>query len=170
MNQFIIKRLDHTDVEDFRQIRLAALAKSPTMFGAHYAVESVKPLDFFIQRLSASFVFGAYQAQTIIGLAVLTPESGMKTQHKAHLTALFVEPEFRRKSVAEQLLSFLMDYSQQNLEQIMLSVFEDNRAAINLYKKYGFEIYGIEQQSVKDQGCYRNEVLMKFFTPFRGIQ
>lgn len=49
------------------------------------------------------------------------------------------------------------------MEQILLTVADDNKPAIHLYKKFGFETYGIEIQAMKDNGRYIDEILMKRF-------
>ena len=145
-----IKILSVDESNDFRTIRLSALEKSPEMFGSTYIAEIEKPLDFFKDCLSNSTVFGAYQKNKIIGLATLTQENGIKFSHKASLSSVFIEPEFQKNS-------------EKHVEQILLTVADDNKPAIHLYKKFGFETYGIETQAMKDNGQYTNEVLMKRF-------
>ena len=158
-----IKILNIYNSNDFRTISLSALEKSPEMFGSTYIAEVEKPLDFFKDCLSTSTVFGAYQKNKIIGLATLTQENGIKFSHKASLSSVFIEPEFQQKGVASILLGAIIEYSEKHVEQILLTVADDNKPAIHLYKKFGFETYGIETQAMKDNGQYTDEVLMKRF-------
>ena len=158
-----IKILSVDDSNDFRTIRLSALEKAPKMFGSTYIAEVEKPLDFFKDCLSTSTVFGAYQKNKIIGLATLTQENGIKFSHKASLSSVFIEPEFQKKGVASILLSAIIEYSEKHVEQILLTVADDNKPAIHLYKKFGFETYGIETQAMKVNGQYTDEILMKRF-------
>ena len=158
-----IKILNVDESNDFRTIRLSALEKSPEMFGSTYIAEVEKPLVFFKSCLSSSTVFGAYYKNKIIGLATLTQENGIKFSHKASLSSVFIEPEFQKKGVASILLSAIIEYSEKHVEQILLTVADDNKPAIHLYKKFGFETYGIETQAMKDNGQYTDEVLMKRF-------
>lgn len=58
----------------------------------------------------------------------------------------------------------VIEYSKKHVEQILLTVADDNKPAIHLYKKFGFETYGIETQAMKDNGQYIDEILMKRFT------
>lgn len=56
-----IKILGVAELNDFRMIRLSALAKAPEMFGSTYDSEVVKPLSFFkaayqVQRFLASII------------------------------------------------------------------------------------------------------------------
>lgn len=158
-----IKILGKDESSDFRTIRLSALEKSPEMFGSIYRDEVEKPLVFFENCLSNSTVFGVYHIDRIIGLATLTQESGVKFSHKASLSSVFIEPEFQQKGVASNLLSAIIEYSKKHVEQILLTVAEDNKPAIHLYRKFGFETYGIEKKALKDNGQYIDEVLMKRF-------
>ena len=84
--------------------------------------------------------------ERIIGLATLTQESGVKFSHKASLSSVFIEPEFQKKGVASNLLSAVIEHSKKHVEQILLTVAEDNKPAIHLYRKFGFETYGIEKK------------------------
>ena len=158
-----IKILSVNELNDFRTIRLSALEKSPEMFGSTYIAEVEKPLVFFKNCLSSSTVFGAYYKNKIIGLATLTQENGIKLSHKAALSGVFIEPEFQLKGVASSLLSAVIEYGEKYAEQILLTVADDNKPAIHLYKKFGFETYGIETQAMKDNGQYIDEILMKRF-------
>ena len=158
-----IKILNVDESNDFRTIRLSALEKSPEMFGSTYIAEVEKPLVFFKNCLSSSTVFGAYYKNKIIGLATLTQENGIKFSHKASISSVFIEPEFQQKGVASILLSAIIEYSEKYVEQILLTVADDNKPAIHLYKKFGFETYGIETQAMKVNGQYTDEILMKRF-------
>ena len=158
-----IKILNVDESNDFRTIRLSALEKSPEMFGSTYIAEVNKPLGFFEDCLSSSTVFGAYHENRIIGLATLTQENGVKFSHKASLSSVFIEPEFQQKGVASNLLSAVIEHSKKYVEQILLTVADDNKPAIRLYKKFGFETYGIETKAMKDNGQYIDEILMKRF-------
>ncbi|MBE2164290.1 GNAT family N-acetyltransferase [Acinetobacter oleivorans] len=158
-----IKILSVNQVEDFRTIRLSALEKSPKMFGSTYTTEVVKPLMFFETCLSNATVFGVYHKDRIIGLAALTQEIGAKFSHKAFLNSVFIEPEFQKKGIANHLLNVVVEYSKKYVEQILLTVAEDNKAAIHLYKKLGFQTYGVDEKTLKDKEEYINEILMNLF-------
>jgi ribosomal protein S18 acetylase RimI-like enzyme len=158
-----IKILSKNELKDFRTIRLSALEKAPEMFGATYSVEVEKPLNFFEACLSNSTVFGVYHKDEIIGLATLTQEIGAKFSHKAYLSSVFIEPEFQQKGIAGRLLTAIVEYSKKHVEQILLTVADDNKPAIQLYKKIGFEAYGIEKKALKDSEQYIDEILMKLF-------
>ena len=158
-----IKILGAAELNDFRIIRLSALAKAPEMFGSTYDSEVVKPLSFFQSCLSGSTIFGVYHKGKIIGLATLTRESGIKISHKVVLSSVFIEPEFQRQGIANELLRALIAYCKAQVEQILLTVADDNQPAINLYQKFGFRVYGLEKNALKNDTKYTDELLMKLF-------
>jgi ribosomal protein S18 acetylase RimI-like enzyme len=155
-----IRRLQAEDVEDFRVIRLAALKKSPEMFGSFYALEVEKPLQFFADRLTNCTVFGAYSNGRIVGVMVFKQAEGIKDAHKASLTGVFVEPEFRGQGIANALLKAVIDHGSNQVEQILLTVVANNDTAISLYKRFGFEPYGVEPRALKTEQGYLDEMLM----------
>ncbi len=62
-----------------------------------------------------------------------------------HVLNIAVHPRFRRKGVGAELLKKAMEglkISRYNSRFITLEVRESNTPAINLYKKFGFEIIG----------------------------
>ncbi|MBJ9956400.1 GNAT family N-acetyltransferase [Acinetobacter courvalinii] len=158
-----IKILGVDELNDFRGIRLSALAKAPAMFGSTYDVEIVKPLSFFQSCLSNSTIFGVYHKDKIIGLAALIQESGIKLAHKAVLSSVFIEPEFQSQGIATGLLRTINAYSQAQVEQVLLTVAADNQSAIKLYQKMGFEVYGVEKKALKNNNEYTDELLRKLF-------
>lgn len=163
MSTIKIKILTVNEARDFKAIRLSALKKSPEMFGSTYEAEVDRPLVFFENCLSSSTVFGAYHHNQIIGLATLIQETGTKFSHKATLSSVFIEPEFQQKGVASRLLSGVIEHSKHHVEQILLTVADDNEPAILLYKKFGFQTYGVDIKAMKDNGKYIDEALMKRF-------
>ena len=52
------------ELNDFRTIRLSALAKAPAMFGSTYALEVIKPSSFFQSWLSGSVIFGGLPSRS----------------------------------------------------------------------------------------------------------
>lgn len=70
---------------------------------------------------------------------------------EAHLTNIAVSPDFRRKKVAESLLTTVIsDCLKNGIKYITLEVRVSNNPAINLYEKYGFKSLGTRK------GYYQN--------------
>ena len=158
-----IRRLDGADAEDYRTIRLAALAREPEAFGSVYDAEVARPIEAFAERLATSQVFGAYAGDRIVGLAGFKPESGPKDNHKAFVWGLYVRPSARGRGVARALMAAIIASARDQVEQLTLAVVEGNDAARTLYENLGFEVYGLEPRALKSAAGYRNEVLMVLF-------
>ena len=75
---------------------------------------------------------------TIIGYAIYNIQLG-----EAHLANIAVSPNFRGKSIAKNLLSYILKaVKTAGCENIFLDVRPSNKTAIALYEKFGFiELY-----------------------------
>jgi ribosomal-protein-alanine N-acetyltransferase len=63
------------------------------------------------------------------------------------INSVFVFPRFRRKGVAEKLLSAAINTAKEkNLDKIFLEVRETNAPAIKLYQKAGFNKVGTRKK------------------------
>lgn len=62
---------------------------------------------------------------------------------EAHITLLGIDPNYHRQSLGSLLLyTLLKDAVNRQLERATLEVVTSNQVAINLYKKFGFEVAG----------------------------
>lgn len=170
-----VRRLVVADVEAYRAIRLAAMRVAGDSFGSTYAVEAARPLQAHAERLASSAVFGAYCDDALVGMAGLRRHDGPREMHKGFLWGFYVEPPSRRRGVATCLMSAVLDAARGLVEQVTLTVVEDNAAAIALYERFGFQRYGLEPNALKRAGGYANEVLMVAFLgrpsePAQGLE
>ena len=156
----IIRRLLPADWQDYRTIRLEALAQAPEAFGSVHAAEAARPLETFAERLTSSTVMGAYVEGRIVGMAGYRREGGFKDAHKGHVWGVFVAPGFRRHGVAQALLSALIAAASQEVEQLTLGVVAGIQSAIALYERNGFKAYGVEPRALKSGSVYHDEILM----------
>ncbi|MCX7965892.1 MAG: ribosomal protein S18-alanine N-acetyltransferase [Syntrophorhabdaceae bacterium] len=70
---------------------------------------------------------------------------------EAHITNFAIKPSFRRKGYGAKLLSYVIDYfKEKGVVEFFLEVRESNKAAINLYRKFGFEIVGKRRRYYSD--------------------
>jgi ribosomal protein S18 acetylase RimI-like enzyme len=155
-----VRRLDIADVEDYRTIRLAALQTEPEAFGSTYAVEAVRPIAAFAERLTTSTIFGAYDGGRLVGVVGFKQEDGQKDRHKASVWGMYVEPDARGQGVGKALIEAVIGSARDVVEQLTLTVVQGNDAAISLYRKSGFEVYGVEPRALKSSRGYSDEVLM----------
>jgi ribosomal protein S18 acetylase RimI-like enzyme len=158
-----IRRLLESAAEDFRTIRLEALRAAPDAFGSTYESEVARPIKAFEERLANSLVFGAYDGEGIIGMAGLARNTGAKEQHKAFLWGMYVRADERRRGAGAALVDAIINEAPDGVEQITLTVVTDNGAALALYARLGFAIYGVEPKALKVGDGYSDETLMMRF-------
>jgi ribosomal protein S18 acetylase RimI-like enzyme len=81
----------------------------------------------------------------------------------AHVGVLGIAllPEFRRQGIGGRLIRQTLDAARAfGLHRVELSVRENNAVAIELYKKIGFAIEGLQRNRIRVDGAYENLVLM----------
>jgi ribosomal protein S18 acetylase RimI-like enzyme len=155
-----IRRLTSADATAYREIRLAGLRDTPEAFGSTFARESTQPLAWFCDRLGNSAVFGAFDLAALLGVAGLRIREGEKEQHKGLLWGMYVRPDARKAGLGRQLVEAVIDHARAHVEVIQLSVISDNQPARRLYGSLGFVEYGLERDSLKQNGRYYEEILM----------
>jgi ribosomal protein S18 acetylase RimI-like enzyme len=161
MPSFTIRHLTSADAADFRAIRLAALQNAPDAFGSTYESEADRPLEAWAERLAAPGAFAAHLDGKIAGMARFVQDSGSpKERHKGSIYGMYVTPQVRGQGIGSALLEALIGYASGVVEQLRLGVVDTNEAAIRLYQKHGFEIYGKEMRALKTEAGYADELLM----------
>jgi len=82
-------------------------------------------------------------------------------KHIVHVTSLIVSKKYRRKGIANKLMNFSMKQLPKKTKIITLAVDSKNRPAINLYKKIGFEKYGLLKKASLIKGKYIDNYMMQ---------
>ena len=75
-----------------------------------------------------------------------------------YIESVWIAPEFRRRGLAEQLISFLLEAEyrkDRHIEQFLLWVFEGNSPAISLYEHTGFALTQEKNQGERAEIKYR---------------
>lgn len=95
------------------------------------------------------------------GIANLYLQPYQKMAHQS-LFAIIVDETYRGKGIGAKLLRELMALAKERfkLEYIHLEVYQGN-PAINLYRRLGFEQYGIHRRFMKDKSRYIDKILMQ---------
>ena len=155
-----IRRLSRADAEAFRAIRLEGLERHPAAFGASFKEESSRPLSFFADTLDGHFLLGAEDRGRLIGVAGFQFHDGEKKRHRGTLWGMYVQDEAHGKGVARRLVDGILAHARQRVEEVGLSVWADNPAAIALYKSAGFTAFAPDARAIKIDGAYYDHLLM----------
>lgn len=70
------------------------------------------------------------------------------------ILTIIVDPNFRRKKIATNLLNYLLGYLSPLLKIVTLEVATKNQAALNLYEKFDFEVVNTRKNYYKDDDAY----------------
>lgn len=62
------------------------------------------------------------------------------------ILSLIVDPEYRNRKIATNLIDYLISELDENLKLITLDVRANNTAAIHLYDKFGFEVVNVRKK------------------------
>ncbi len=162
---FSISRLTDAHTEPYRALRLWSLRLQPDAFGASFEEESALPEAAFAERLKNGEIFGAWTQSQLGGCVGLVGREKSKLRHKASLWGMFVRPEHRGKGVGRDLLNKALASAADLYEEVLLTVVEGNRAALDLYVSAGFEEYGREPRTIRLGTKYYDEILMRLPFP-----
>ena len=101
-----------------------------------------------------------------VGMAYVVRGKIEKNSHIGFL-GISILKKFRGIGIGTAMMNHLIEWSekQEGLEKISLTVFSTNKAAINLYRKFGFKVEGVNKKQYKIEGKYIDEITMgKFLT------
>lgn len=72
-----------------------------------------------------------------------------------------IRKEYRGIGLGRKLMQIVLDTGKEmGLTRVELDVREDNINAIELYKKFGFEVEGVKRNACKTDGAYANVLVM----------
>jgi len=105
-------------------------------------------------------LFAAIEKKVIVGFLGGRRGTANRNKHSIHIT-MGVLTTYWGKGIGRQLLQTFIEWGIKNqLHRIELTVMEHNSRALSLYKKTGFGIEGIKQDSLKINSRYVNEYHM----------
>ena len=70
------------------------------------------------------------------------------------ILSIVVDPLYRRKHIASNLIDYLFGEIKDTVQVVTLEVAVNNESAINLYKKFGFEVINTRKKYYNDVDGY----------------
>lgn len=95
-------------------------------------------------------------------LSYQTQPDTLQFSNGLEIARLYVNEPFKKLGIGKQFIAFAKNLAQQqNLEQVWLIAWQQNKSAITFYQKMGFEIVG-EQQFILGNDVQNDWVLRKW--------
>lgn len=164
-----IRLLEEQDAKEYWALRKEALTQDPGAFGETYTEATshdnpVERIEKIIKR-DHEHIFGAFIDERLLGIATLTIETTVKTQHRGYIGSVYVSPDARGNGAGAAIMKAIIAWAHahDHLEKLDLGVFTSNQRAFELYKKLGFEVIGVDKKSIRDEdGAFIDEYLMTY--------
>lgn len=113
-----------------------------------------------LENDQSSTIFVAVEGEDLVGYLMGIGSTAKRTAHSAYLVVGVLESA-RGKGVGTELFCQVEEWAKgRNLHRLELTVLVHNEAAINLYKKMGFEIEGVKKHSLLVDGNFVDEYYM----------
>ncbi|HUE68120.1 MAG TPA: GNAT family N-acetyltransferase [Candidatus Acidoferrum sp.] len=139
-----LRRLDEEDWATYRRVRLEALREAPYAFGSTLAREQDRPEAEWRGAVASRVRFVAESGSAVVG--TVSGGDGESTGVAA-LTAMWVDPGFRRQGVGALLVQRVIDWARETgYSQLVLWVVDGNDSAERLYARHGFRRTGAQEE------------------------
>jgi ribosomal protein S18 acetylase RimI-like enzyme len=162
----LIRPLGATDAPAFRELWIRALRAHPEAFGR--TADEVDAVEVLAERFrqdadsDLDFVLGAFDGDTLVGMAGCHRERLVKHRHVAFIWGVYVAPEHRGTGLGRRLIVAAVARARTwpDLEYLWLEVTTTNVAARALYASCGFRTMAIKSRSLKVGDRHYDEEMM----------
>lgn len=167
MDHIEIISLQPENWKHYRDLRLRALQEDPQAFSSTYEENSKRSDAFWQERIKNTFIKDtqwlvfAKLNDNLVGMVGAFVE---KEPDNAHVISVYVIPEERDRGIAKLLMKELLNKIKTNdiIKKITVDVNSEQKAALNLYKNFGFHVikqYRMKLGDGKEHDLYQLQML-----------
>ena len=140
----VIRLLEPPDAAAFQSLRLEGLQRHPESFRATFEEEAARSPADVTRRLVEEAVFGAFVDGGLCGIAGFGQASQTKKRHKGELWGVYVREDARGEGLGSALVAAVIEHARGRVVQLHATVAATDQPAARLYRRLGFEPYGLE--------------------------
>ncbi|MFL0803280.1 MAG: GNAT family N-acetyltransferase [Agarilytica sp.] len=166
-----IREITGTEAESYFNLRILSDEEFPEFVGFNAERELSVGSSGIAELLNkypseGTIVFGAFNERSLVGVTVLSRRLSPKYQHKGFLWGMYVLPEFRGAGIAQLLMQAAIDWARVHPDVIAISlqVTLSNIRGQKFYKRFGFSVFGTEQNSLYAAGQFHGVHYMELET------
>lgn len=139
MSEITVRALTEDEWETYRTLRLEALQESPDAFVADHDTEAAEPEDFWRARMARSVRLVAEVEGAHVGVVSIGSVSEDKGETAGQLFGLWVNPQWRGRSIAANLVRQGARIAEdQGYQRLFYWVGTDNGRAVAFASSFGF--------------------------------
>jgi RimJ/RimL family protein N-acetyltransferase len=165
MSKPIIKEIKSDHLTSYKEFLRTGLIEDEDNF--RLTANDDEEAPFPTNNKEDSFTLGAYINNELAGVVSFERDGAEreKLRHKGILFRMYISKKFRGRGVGRELIGAVMQRAEKvtGIEQINLTVIENNEAAKALYRKCGFVTFRSEKRAIKWKGRYFTEDQMVLF-------
>ncbi|MFV0339650.1 MAG: GNAT family N-acetyltransferase [Parachlamydiaceae bacterium] len=156
--EVVVRPLTVDDWEEFRDLRLKALAEEPKAYGISAEDEAGKSEDEWKGMCDeGKWFFVAQHEGKLVGMLGAVELYGSFMRHQVEICSAYVEPSYRRQGVLSRLYEGLRVELQEvpHLEQMIVWVtLHETQVNKPAFEKFGFKLAGTLSKTVKFEDEY----------------
>lgn len=135
------------------------------------SIEFTDTLEFINRRDRNNFRLVAEKDGRAIGSGTMSASQNPRMRHAGSL-GMMVHPDYWNQRVGTALMAGLLNIADNwlNLKRVELSVFSENKNAIRLYEKFGFEKECLKRGCIFGDGRFQDEYFMARLRGFEGLE
>ena len=164
MTGLIIRPLDPSEWEMFRDFRLNALQAAPGVYSGRYEDSLARTPEKWRAMVSGTDhqVFGLFDGRVLVGITAVFQSDGDSTSASAMLAMSFILPAYRGRQLSRLFYETRLAWvrARPRFRRVLVSVRASNTASQRANRRYGFIETGRAPRAWPD-GTTEDEILFE---------